>query len=68
MSFDGRYSLLNTDNLTQPIQMQLSQKQKTLSQFFAAFLKSNLKFEHWEEKDDPHGWCMCQIKDSKKGG
>ena len=48
--------------------MQLSQKQKTLSQFFAAFLKSNLKFEHWEEKDDPHGWCMCQIKDSKKGG
>ena len=33
------YSLLNIDNLTQPIQMQLSQKQKTLSKFFSIFLK-----------------------------
>ena len=55
LTVDDNHYLLNTDNLTQPIQMQLSQKQKTLSQFFAAFLKSNLKFEHWEEKDDPHG-------------
>ena len=33
-SADGKYSLLNTDNLTQPIQMELSQKQKTFSTFF----------------------------------
>ena len=33
------YSLLNIDNLTQPIQMQLSQKQKTLSKFFSIFFK-----------------------------
>ena len=33
------YSLLNIDNLTQPIQMQLSQKQKTLSNFFSIFFK-----------------------------
>ena len=33
------YSLLNIDNLTQPIQMQLPQKQKTLSKFFSIFLK-----------------------------
>ena len=33
------YSLLNWDNLTQPSQMQISEKQKTLSQYFSTFLK-----------------------------
>ena len=37
LSADGKYSLLNRDNLTQPIQMQLSRKQKTFSQFFLHF-------------------------------
>ena len=44
LSADGKNSLLNRDNLTQPIQMQLSGKQKTFSEFFAAFLKSRLNF------------------------
>ena len=47
---DGKYSLFNRDNLTQPIQMQLSRKQKTFSEFFAAFLKSSLNFEHFQQK------------------
>ena len=46
--------LLNRDNLTQPIQIQLSQKQKILSQFVLAFLKSILSFKHLPKKDDPH--------------
>ena len=50
LSADGKYSLLNTDILTQPIQMQLSRKQKTFSQFFSPFLKSNLNFEHFQKK------------------
>ena len=45
---------LNRDNLTQPIQIQLSQKQKTFSEFFFAFLKSILNFKHLPKKDDPH--------------
>ena len=45
--------LLNRDNLMQPIQMQLSQKQKTFSEFFFAFLKSILNFKHLPKKDDP---------------
>ena len=36
---DDNYSLLNWDNLTQPSQMQISEKQKTLSQYFSTFLK-----------------------------
>ena len=34
LTVDEEYYLLNRDNLTQTIQMQLSQKQKTFSQFF----------------------------------
>ena len=50
---DDKHYLLNRDNLTQPIQMQLSQKQKTFSEFFFAFLKSILNFKHLAKKDDP---------------
>ena len=50
LSADGKYSLFNRDNLTQPIQMQLSRKQKTFSEFFCAFLKSSSNFEHFEKK------------------
>ena len=34
---DDKHYLLNGDNLAQPIQMQLFQKQKTFSQLFLAF-------------------------------
>ena len=40
LSADDKYSLLNRDNLTQLIEILLSQKQNTSSQFFIAFLKS----------------------------
>ena len=51
---DDKHYLLNRDSLTQPIQMQLSPKQKTFSPFFSPFLKSSLNFEHFQKKDDPH--------------
>ena len=37
LSADGKYSLLNTDNLRQPIQMQVSRKQKNFLIFFEHF-------------------------------
>ena len=51
---NGKYSLLARDNLMQRIQMLLSRKQKTFSQFFSSFLKSTLNLEHFQKKDDPH--------------
>ena len=54
LSADAKYSLLNREYLTQPIQMQLSRKQKTFSRFFSAFLESSLNFEHSQKKDDSH--------------
>ena len=68
LSGDSKYSLLNRDNLTQPIQMQLSRKQKTFSEFFCAFLKSTLNFEHSQKKDDSHSWGISEITDSEKHG
>ena len=55
LTADVKYSLFNRENLTQPIQMQLSRQEKTFSEFFCAFLKSNLNFKHFQKKtDDPH--------------
>ena len=54
MTADDKYSLLNRDNLTQAIPTILSRKQKAFSQFFLAFSKSTLNFEHFQKKDDPH--------------
>ena len=53
LTADDKHYLLNRDNLTQPIQIQLSQKQKIFSEFFFAFLKSILNFKHLPKKDDP---------------
>ena len=53
LTADDKYSPLNRDNLTQPIRTKLSQKQQAFSQFFLAFSKSTLTFEHFKKKDDP---------------
>ena len=62
-----KYSLPNRHNLTQPIQILLSQKQKTCSGFFSQFLKSTLNFEYFQKKDDPHTRCIFDITDSQIG-
>ena len=53
LTANDKYSLLNRDNLRQAIRTTLSQKHKAFSQFFLAFSKSTLNFEHFEKKDDP---------------
>ena len=46
---DNRY-LPNRDNLMQPIQMQLSKKQKTFSEIFFTFLNCLLNLKHLPKK------------------
>ena len=48
--------------------MELSQKQKRLSEIFSSFLKSILKFKHFQTKDEPHSWYISKITDSEKRG
>ena len=64
---DGKYSLLYRDNLTQQIQILLSQKPMTFSECFTEILEPTLNFEHFQKKDDPHSKCGFQITFSEKG-
>ena len=64
---DDKYSLLHRDNLTQPIQILLSQKQKTFSQLSSKNLKPTLNFARFQKKDYPHSRCISQITVSEKG-
>ena len=64
---DDKQYLLNRDNLTEPIQMQLSQKQNTFSQFTLSILKSILNLKYFPKKKNPHSWFISEIKGSKKG-
>ena len=50
LSANYEYSRSNRENLPLPIQMQLSEKPKTFSQFFIAVLEFTLNFEHFEKK------------------
>ena len=68
MTADDKYSLLNRDNLTQPIPTRLSEKQKTFFIFFLAFSKSTLNFEHFQKKDDLHSRFISEITHSEKRG
>ena len=53
LTVNDKHYVFTRDNLPQPIQMQLSQKQKPSSEFFFALLKSILNFTHFPTKDDP---------------
>ena len=54
LAVNDKQYLLNRGNLTQPIQIELSQKQKIFPEFFFAFLKSIFNVKHLPKKDDPH--------------
>ena len=63
LAADEKYPVLHRDNLTIPIQMQISQKQKTFAEFFASNFKSRLNFKHFFKKDDPHRFCIFEVTD-----
>ena len=45
--------------------MQLSEKQKTFSKFFAALLEFTLNFKYFKNKYDRHRFFISEIKDSE---
>ena len=52
LTVDDKHYPLTRDHLTQTVQIELSQKQKTFFEFFLAFFKSILHFKHLAKKDD----------------
>ena len=65
LAADEKYPVLNRDNLTIPIQVQLSQRQIRFSAFFEGFFKFRIKFDHSEKKYDPHSFFSPKITDSE---
>ena len=63
-----KYSLPNREYLMQPIQIKLSQKQKTFPRLFSAFSKSKLTFQHFQKKDDPHSLFISDATACEKCG
>ena len=68
MTTDDKYSRRNMLNFTQQLEAPLSQKQKTFSEFFLAFLKCALNLEHLGKKDEHPSLVISRIIDSERGG
>ena len=49
LTADDKFSLISRDNWNQNNQMHLPQKQKIFSEFFSAFFKFTLNFEHFQK-------------------
>ena len=68
MTTDDKYSRRNMLNFTQQLEAPFSQKQKTFSEFFLAFLKCELNLEHLGKKDEYPSLVISRIIDSERVG
>ena len=68
LSAVDKSSVPNREYLMQPIQMRLSQKEKTFSQFLSAFSTSRLNIEHFQKRDDPHSLFISEATVCEKRG
>ena len=68
LTTDDKYSRRNMLNFTQQLEEPLSQKQKTFSGLFLAFLKCALNLEHLGKKDEYLSRVVSRIIDSERGG
>ena len=68
MTTDDKYSSRNMLNFTQQLEALLSQKEKTYSRFFLAFLKCPLNLENFEKKDEYPSLVISKVIDSERGG
>ena len=68
LTTNDMYSRRNMLNFTQQFEALLSQKQKTFSGLFLAFVKYALNLEHLERKDEYLRLVISRIIDSERGG
>ena len=68
LTADEDYSGTNMKNLPQQFQTPLSQKQRTFSVFFIAFLKRAWNLEHFPKKDEYPSLIIFEIIDAERRG
>ena len=68
LTVDDKYSESNMQIFLEQFQTQLSQKQKTFSGFFIAFLKYAWNLEHFQKKDVYPSLIISEIIDAERRG
>ena len=68
LTADDKYSGRNIQSLPQQFQTPLSQKQKTFSGFFIAFLKCAWNLEHFQKNDEYPSLIISEITDAERRG
>ena len=68
LTADDKYSCSNMKNLRQQFQTPLSNKQKTFSLFFIAFLKYAWNLEHFQKKYEYPSLIISKIIDAERRG
>ena len=68
LTADAKYSDSNMQNFPQQFQTPLSQKQKTFSGFFIAFMKCAWNLEHFQKKDEYSSLIISEIIDAERSG
>ena len=68
LTSDEEYSGSNMQNLQQQFQTPLSQRQKSFSGFFIAFLKCAWNLEHFQKKDEYSSLIISEIIDAERRG
>ena len=68
LTADDKYSNSNMQNFPQQFQTPLSQKQKTLSGFFIAFMKCAWNLEHFQKKEEYPSLIISEIIDAERRG
>ena len=68
LTADDKYSGSNMKNFLQQFQTPLSQKQKTFSGFFIAFLKCTLNLEHFQKRDEYPSLIISGIIETERRG
>ena len=66
LTADGKYSLGNRDNLMQHIQMEISKKEESFSDFFFFFAFFRLNSEHFEKKYYPHSLYISEDRNCER--
>ena len=68
LTADDKYSDSDMQNFPQQFRTPLSQKQKTLSGFFIAFMKCAWNLEHFQKKDEYLSLIISEIIDAERRG
>ena len=66
MTTDDKYSSRNIQNLTQQLQMAISQKQKTFYRLFITFFKSRTNSDNFVKKDESTSLSIYDTIDAEK--